>query len=276
MKKDPVLERKKHSVLESMAVHDILERPMDDRAKQLLTLGREQYEQRNFKKAAHYFEQLLDRGEKFADVYNMMGVIHHDEGEFEAAKKAFEHALLINPSYTEASLNLAVTYNDLGRYQEAKRIYNEATHQTRGAAGEIDPFAKGKIANLHAEIAQAYGDAGMLAEAMHEYHRALALCPHFVDLRMRLAALYRQQGDLGAAEQELKEALLHRPAYAPARVALGVLCLLSGDTASAIREWETVLEDDPGNKSAEMYIRVAREEARNSAPPAAGESSGDA
>lgn len=247
---------------------------MDDRAKQLLALGREQYEQRNFKKAAHYLEQLLDRGEKFADVYNMVGVIHHDAGEFDAAKKAFEHALLINPTYTEAALNLAVTYNDLGRYQEAKRIYREATENTRGASGDIDPFVKGKIANLHAEIAQAYGDAGMLAEAVHEYHRALVLCPHFVDLRLRLAALYRQQGDLGAAQQELKEAILHRPNYAPARVALGVIRLLDGDAAAAIETWEQVLTEDPGNKSAEMYIRMAKDAGRSSNPSPAPDSDG--
>ena len=87
---------------------------MDDRTKQLLTLGREHYEKREFDKAEHYLKQVLERGSAYADVYNMLGVISHDHGQFEEAQKFFEEALSINPNYTEAALNLAVTYNDLG------------------------------------------------------------------------------------------------------------------------------------------------------------------
>ncbi|MFW5920383.1 MAG: tetratricopeptide repeat protein, partial [Polyangiales bacterium] len=59
---------------------------MDDRTKQLLSLGREHYEKRDFDKAEHYLKQLVDRDVKFADVYNMLGVIHHDRGRFDEAE----------------------------------------------------------------------------------------------------------------------------------------------------------------------------------------------
>ncbi len=230
---------------------------MDERTKQLLSLGREHYDKREFDKAEHYLRQVLERDDaRFADVYNMMGVIHHDRGRFEEAQGCFEEALAINPNYTEAALNLAVTYNDLGRYDEAKKIYKAALSRGEEAPGQLDPFVKGKIANLHAEVAQAYVDAGMLPEAMHELRKAILLCPTFSDLRLRLANLYRQQGDLDAARFELEEAVDARPGFVPAHVALGVVLLALGDKDRALERWRAALEIDPENKAAAMYVRM--------------------
>ncbi|MDQ3033031.1 MAG: tetratricopeptide repeat protein [Myxococcota bacterium] len=241
---------------------------MDERTKQLLSLGREHYDKREFDKAEHYLRQVLERGDaKFADVLNMMGVIHHDRGRFEEAQAAFEEALQINPNYTEAALNLAVTYNDLGRYDEAKRIYQAALARGAEQPGQLDPFVKGKIANLHAEVAQAYTDAGMPSDAMHELRKAILLCPTFSDLRVKLANLYRQIGDLDAARYELEEAIAARPRYVPAYVALGVTLLSLGDGDRAVTMWKKALEVDPVNKAAEMYLRMAAGAAKQSAPP---------
>ena len=231
---------------------------MDERTKQLLSLGREHYDKREFEKAEHYLRQVLERDEtRFADVYNMMGVIHHDRGRFEEAQGCFEEALSINPNYTEAALNLAVTYNDLGRYDEAKKIYKAALSRGEESPGQLDPFVKGKIANLHAEVAQAYVDAGMAQDAMHELRKAIILCPTFADLRLRLANIYRQLGDLDAARFELDEAIAAKPQYVPARVALGVVHLAQSNKGKALEQWREALKIDPENKAAAMYVRMA-------------------
>lgn len=245
---------------------------MEDRTKQLLSLGREHYDKREFDKAEHYLRQVLERDEvKFADVYNMMGVIHHDRGRFEEAQGCFEDALSINPNYTEAALNLAVTYNDLGRYDEAKKIYKAALSRGEESPGQLDPFVKGKIANLHAEVGQAYVDAGMTADAMHELRKAILLCPTFADLRLRLANLYRQQGDLDAARFELDEALAAKPGYVPAHVALGVVHLALNHKDKALDQWRQAIALDPENKAAAMYLRMAEgmTDGGSMAPPTA-------
>ena len=245
---------------------------MDERTKQVLALGREHYEKREFDRAEHYLRQVLERADgKFADVLNMMGVIHHDRGRFEEAQASFEEALQINPNYTEAALNLAVTYNDLGRYDEAKRIYQAALARGSDSPGQLDPFVKGKIANLHAEVAQAYVDANMPADAMHELRKAILLCPQFSDLRVKLANLYRQTGDLDAARFELEEAISARPRYVPAYVALGVTLLSQGNASRANQMWKKALEVDPDNKAAQMYLRMATGAQSNAPPPAASE-----
>jgi tetratricopeptide (TPR) repeat protein len=239
---------------------------MDERTKQLLALGREHYEKREFEKADHYLRQVVERLEdKFADVFNMLGVIAHDRGDFERAQALFEEALAVNPNYTETALNLAVTYNDLGRYEEAKRIYAAALSKGEGAGEQLDPFVKGKIANLHAEVAQAYVDAGMPTDAKQELRKAILLCPQFSDLRLKLANLYRESGDLDAARFELEEAVGNRPRYVPAWVALGVTRLSLGDAKAAVAAWEKALEIEPDNKAAGMYLRMSK----GSVPPPA-------
>lgn len=230
---------------------------MDERTKQLLSLGREHYEKREYEKAEHFLKQVLERPERYADVLNMLGVIHHDRGRFDQAQAAFEESLSINPSYTEAALNLAVTYNDLGRYDEAKRIYDAAMARGEESPGQLDPFVKGKIANLHAEVAQAYLDAAMPADAIHELRKATLLCPSFADLRVRLSHLYKQKGDLNAARFELEEAVRVRPEYVPAHVSLGVVLLAQNRKAEAMERWEAALRLDPDNKAAQMYLRMA-------------------
>ncbi len=220
--------------------------------------GREHYERREFDEARRCLREVLDRAEGlgYADVHNMLGVIAHDRAHFEEARAHFEEALQINPHYTEAALNLAVTLNDLGAYEEAKRVYRAATSRGVGADVHLDPFVKGKIANLHADVAAAYADAGLLREAIEELSKAVRLRPEFSDLRVRLAHLYRRCGDLDAARVELEHAVEHRPDYAAARVALGVVRLEQGDPEGARVQWERAARIDPEDRSARMYLRM--------------------
>src|SRR4029078_2318996 len=96
----------------------------------------------------------------------VLGCIVHQWGRLTEAEGMFKQALQINPAYTEAALNLAVTYNDLGKYREAKEFYKRALAASNSAPRSLDPCAKGKIANMHAEIGAAYHAVGMYADAV--------------------------------------------------------------------------------------------------------------
>jgi tetratricopeptide (TPR) repeat protein len=214
---------------------------MDDRLKRLITLGREHYQAREYDRAEKYLAEVVQEHAGFADVHNMLGVIHHDAGRFSLAEEAFEKALAINPNYTEAALNLSVTYNDLGKYKEAREIYARALARSRQEPGKLDPFVRGKLANLHADLGAAYAGAGLHAESVREYQRALELCPTFVDLRTRLANLLRETGDLAAALAEFGVVLEANPGYLPARVGKGLTFYALNRREEAAAEWKQVL-----------------------------------
>jgi predicted Zn-dependent protease len=230
---------------------------MDDETKALLSKSRELYERKEFDKADYVLRELLERNDSFADVFDMLGVIAHSRGDLVAAARYLERAVALNPSYTDALLNLAVTYNDLGRYDAAKEIQSKVRTLHEQNPVQIDPFARGKIANMHADVAQAYVEHGLVGEAIEQYSKAVALCPSFADLRTRLGNLYRDSGDFARAKEQYQAAKDANPNYLPARVLLGVTMYFMGDTPGAVAQWREVLAIDPDNKSAQMYVRMA-------------------
>jgi tetratricopeptide (TPR) repeat protein len=229
---------------------------MDEHTKQWLLLGREHYQKREFEKAEPMLRQVLEENDRLADVHDMLGVICHSRGNFTQAEHHFERALAINPSYTEAALNLAVTYNDRGKYEAARQVYSRIRNAASGGTLGLDPFARGKIANMHAEVAQAYADASLVYEAITEYEKAVRLCPNFADLRTKLATLFREVNDLPRAREHYEAAIDARPTYVPARVQLGVTLLALGDSEAAAQQWRKALEIEPDNVRAKMYLRM--------------------
>lgn len=240
---------------------------MDPRLKRVIVLAREHYERREYARAEPLLKQVIDAGVGYADVHNMLGVVLHERGDFVTAASEFERAAELNPSYTEALLNLVIACNDIGQYERAREVMARVA-RARAPTGDqaLDEFALGKIANMHADLAQAYADAGCASDAVRELERAIALRPGFADLRVRLAGLHRDAGRLAEAQRELEAACESHPAYAQARVQLGVVLLALGDTEGATRRFGEALEIEPEHRSARMYLRIADERVH---PPAA-------
>jgi tetratricopeptide (TPR) repeat protein len=232
---------------------------MDDALKQLLMLGRGYFEKRQYAQAEKYLQQVVEQNQSFADCYNMLGVVYHDQGQFARAQRAFEAALRINPAYTDAALNLAIIYNDMGKYREAKEVYQQALSRQQRSSNGMDPFVKGKIANMYADIAEVYASSGMLPDAIVEYRRALTLGPTFNDIRLKLADALRDNGEHDAALSEFEALLVASPNYLPGRVHYGIALYSAGRRDDAVKVWEDVLNRNPGNKSAEMYLTLVRE-----------------
>lgn len=232
---------------------------MDDALKQLLTLGRGYFEKKQYQEAEGYLTQVVEQNQSFADVYNMLGVIYHLQGQFARAQRAFEAALRLNPAYTDAALNLAIIYNDMGRYAEAKQVYSAALARQHSNPQHMDPYVKGKIANMYADIADVFASSDMLEQAVTEYRRALALGPTFVDIRLKLANVLRDLKQHDESLKESEEILRLNPNYLPGRIHYGITLFAAGRRSDAISVWEDVLGRSPGNKSAEMYLNLVRD-----------------
>jgi tetratricopeptide (TPR) repeat protein len=244
---------------------------MDERTREairdLIARGREHYAAREYEKAERCLADVLRENVAYADVYDMLGVIYHQQGRLSDAESMFQAALRINPSYTEAALNLAVTCNDLGKYREAKDVYQRAMAASRNAPRQLDPFAKGKIANMHAEVGAAYHAVGLYEDAVREYQRALALCPGFVDIRTRLGTTLREMGNVDGAIAEFELVRREKPRFTAARLHLGLSYYAAGRRDEAAGEWREVLALAPDNKSAHMYMSMLQ-------PPAGGDGAG--
>ncbi|MEZ4299606.1 MAG: tetratricopeptide repeat protein [Polyangiaceae bacterium] len=250
---------------------------MEERTRELLVLGRDHYDKGELDRAEHVLGQVLEKHDGFADVHNMLGFIRHSRGDLVAAERHFERAVELNPGYTEALLNLAVTYNDLGKYDASRKVYARI-QKSEGQGGIADPFARGKIANMHADLAGAYLDVGCREEAIVELKKAVALCPSFPDLWTRLGSIYRDMGNFAFAREAYETACKAAPRFASARVLLGVTLLSMGLQDEAIAAWREVIAIEPDNKTARMYLRAAeaqREKRRAAASQAGAQAEGD-
>jgi tetratricopeptide (TPR) repeat protein len=230
--------------------------------KELITIGKQCFENREYSKAEEYLQSVIKTGVRYADVYNMLGVIAHFQGKFASAVKYFNKALEINPRYTEATLNLAVLYNDLGQYADAKALYGTLKHRSDKTSCEIEPVLRGKLSNLHADIGDIYRSIGLHGNAITEYEKALELNPTYLDIRTKLAQALRENGKPEDSLQELKKVLRQDESYTSALIEQGITLYAINRPEKAQKSWEAALLSDKQNKHAQMYLRLC-EASRN-------------
>jgi tetratricopeptide (TPR) repeat protein len=213
------------------------------------------FEQGNFDAAVSCFSEIVKDGtDRFADVYNKLGIIYQRKGLSPKAASFFEKALKINPAYTEAALNLSIVYNELGKYEDARNTFNCAVKTVYKARKIKDTYIEGKLANEHALLGEQYYYLGRFKEAITEYKKALRLCPKYPDIITQLGLAYREDGDIEAAAATFIKAQDAGPKYIPAFLHLGITYYMKGFVDMAIREWKRALTIDPENRDARIYL----------------------
>jgi len=75
--------------------------------------------------------------------------------------------------------------------------------------------------------------------------------------RAKLAAVHRDSGAGAEAVAEYEEIVRQNPGYIPARLSLGLALQAAGRQEAAVEQWNAVLELSPGNRRAEMYLKLA-------------------
>lgn len=236
---------------------------MDPKIKQDLAFGREHYDAGEYEDAYPHLLRVLEAHGGFADVHNMLGVIAYQRGHADEAVLRFQKAVDINPRYNEAVLNLSVALNELGRYEEAKSAYQkieEAGDASPSSVDELDDFVRGKIANLHAKVAEGYEAVGLHEPAIAELRLALDLCPDFADLRARLGTALRDAGLIEDSIKELEAVRTSNPNYAAGHIKLGLSYWKAGRKQDARNEWQRASELDPDNKACHAYLAMADRE----------------
>jgi len=228
---------------------------MQESVRSLYSMGKDAFEARELDLALEHFKELLQQVDSFPDVWNLMGQIYHEKGEFRKAIESFERALSLNPDYVEVQFNLAVAYSEIGEYERAEKLYQRARQVEKapmpGDRRIADPFVRGKLANMHADLGGIYHGMSLYEDAVSEYEKALSLRPDFPDIRTRLARVLFDSGKCEEAISELHEVKNNRPDYIPARMQLGVVLFSYGKP-------DEILQKDPKNEKAKMYVSLAR------------------
>ncbi len=221
---------------------------------QRLELAKERFELQDYYGAIHLLEELIESGRAFADAHHLLGLSYELAGQPERALEAFDRALSLNPNYVEANIHRGIVLADLGREGEAAEAFARARQSGSEDRGGVPQHHAAKLANQHAELGEAYAEAGALNEAINQYRRALELGPSFHDLRYRLGRLLLDAGRSLEAREELEKVVAARPGSADAGAAFGLACYLAGDAASAKAVWQALGEEHPTDLRVKAYL----------------------
>jgi tetratricopeptide (TPR) repeat protein len=224
-----------------------------------ITMGKRAFEEKDFPRAERLIREAVEAGATYPDLFHILGLIHHQYGDFDRAVEWFEKGLAINPSYTEALLSLSITLNEVGRYEEAKDAYRRANASIAPPSRESQAqgnLFRGRIANLHAELADLYQALGQFEDAIREYRQSLVVAPAFPDLRLRLAAALRETGRLEEALAETSQVVAEHPDNVSALTQRGIVFFLLGRRDDARGDWEAALFREPLNKLVQLYLNT--------------------
>ncbi len=231
-------------------------RPLTGAERRAQALGRRCHDRGDADGALRAYRELLATRGDFADVHYRVAILLDERGELEAASHHLERALVLNPGYIEALLALASQCERRGEFDRSRQLVERARERSDPARGTLDPTTRSKLANMQAELGDAYREAGELREAITAYGKSLERCPHFHDVRHRLGMTLREAGRPDAALAEFRRVIRSEPGFREAVVQLGVTLYSLGRAGEAIARWRAVLEDEPGRADAQMYLRL--------------------
>lgn len=208
------------------------------------------------------FAELLETRDGFADIHYRMGVLLERKNELSSAEESLRTAIHLNPSYAEARLALATIYERQGDFDRSQEVATPVSGAGKQATGALDPTTRGKLANLQAEMGDAYRDVGELRDAIEAYRKALDRCPTFHDIRFRLGTVLRDAGLPSQSLTEFRRVLRGNPTLLDAAVQLGLTLYTLGRIGDAVKHWNEVLERDPTHRDATMYLRLVQKQTR--------------
>jgi len=229
---------------------------MDISPHRLLERAKERFALGDYFGSIHLLEDLIESGRAFADAHQLLGLSYHMVGRSETALESFNRALGLNPRYVEAHIHRGIVLSDLGRTEEAERAFSEAREWGGADRGGVPAHHAAKLANLHAELGEAYVEAGALGQAIEQYRAALSLGPDYHDLRYRLARLLLEAGRSLESREELQQVVQARPGSTDVKLSYGLACYVSGDAASARSVWEELADRDSDDVRAHAYLAM--------------------
>ena len=222
----------------------------------LLDEAKEKFAAQDYFGTVHLLEELVQSGRAFADAHHLLGLSFHLLGQSERALGALEHALTLNPRYVEAQVHRALVLDAVGRPKEAAEALSQARELGGGTRLGIPATHAAKLANLHAELGEAYAETGAVERAIEQYRTALELGPSFHDLRYRLARLLLENGKPREAREQLEQVIAARPAFFDARTTLGLAAYVGGDAKVARAVWTELRRERPDDAKVKAYLAM--------------------
>ena len=180
-------ERKEYEKARDMYIKILNYQPEDIKA--LVSLGHIYRYWEEYDNAAIYYEKAIkigeaikiDKNNKLCEAYDGLGRILTINNKFSEAEEKFEIALKYHPEEVVVLEGLAVLYKKCKRYEESKQLFTRCR--------QIDPLFATSYYGLGCVLLQ----ERKIEEAIHEFKKALEICPSFSEARKELEWALREK-----------------------------------------------------------------------------------
>ena len=201
----------------------------------LVREGLRRLREKDFKRSAASFQELLRRGISSFEVHYYLARALVGLKRHAAAAPHFERALERLPGYGEAALGLADCRIAAGDLEAALTALDKGRQ-----ASPKDP-------RLHERAGQVWRRLRNTAEAARAYEAAAALAPRDAFLRVQLGETYRDAGRTSDAVRLLREAVTLDPETASYWNSLGMALGAGGEMAEAEKAFRQATQRDGAN-----------------------------
>lgn len=218
------------------------------------------YEEGQTQKAIQLLRKLHEDYPKNEDILYLLGNSFYFSGQVKSAQLAYKMVLEINPEHTDASIGLSILLNDTGRYDQAKTVFDTARLRVKrqnSTLGPQDKHIDKQLSLRHYELGETYLAYERYDEAIREFQKAIQLDENYYYARLKMAKAMAKKGFIAKAIEELKRLKNEHPDFQEARTALGILYFGQGHVIEAQTEWQKVLEKNPNNSEAQMYLNLS-------------------
>lgn len=201
----------------------------------------------------------LETNPNYADLNLHYGRACRKAGDLPAALRAFDQALCINGRYAKAHFYRGLALYGLGQRGEAIESITQALALDHGFDGEqtaqalaaheagdvetaltlFERVAETDVDNItrHVELGTDFYRRALYTEAVAEFRQALALNPHYADVRNSLGIALHACGAYDEAITQFEQALALNPNYQDAQVNLTLSLRAAGRDEDARTEF---------------------------------------
>jgi len=247
-----------------------------------LIQGHYQWQDKNFTKAASYFEKALKVIPDYIYAMVLLAEIQKNLGHYQRALSILESTVQADPQNPSTYFSLGECYRSLGNIEKAlenfqKVFYLESDYPgilealsniytDLGAPGEARQYltqaikdAKGKNSDnpeIYRSIGSIYSGLGQYNEALEYLQKAKNLDPSYLPTYISLGNVYRLMGKSQEAIDNFENVLKSDPKSLQAKLGLAHTYLALGQYQRAITQYQEVLKNLP--ESSDIYITLAQ------------------
>ena len=195
-----------------------------------------------FDEAIELYEQALEMAGDDPEILNCIAVDYTRNGMYDKSLEIFEQIEQIDPEFEPGYCNRIITYAEMDKHDKAEEMFYLAQ------------YIKDDCPICFYNIGNSLFTRREYARAAWCWEKTAEIDEEHPQINYRIAQAYWAQGNIKIANSHFLQELRNNPGDMDIVMEYGIFLLLNGDMESAREKFARVLEMEPDNARAMLYM----------------------